>query len=126
MEFIPDNLEIESFKIEIATANDEFKISEKTKIEHKKIVGVFCLLKGGNQPNYNSKLSIAINSENLVSVEPFSPFLIEKTNSLSVFDSMWKVDKDINTSDISIKYTDGNNSGASFPYTLTLCLLCQK
>jgi len=123
---LPNNIELEAYRIDITNPNTSqiVKLNQKTKIEHKKIIGVFCALKGGNQANYKSKVSISINSENIISAEPFNIFLIEKTNSLTMENCMWKLDKEIKASDVNINYEDANEY--SSPYTLVIYLVCTK
>lgn len=121
---LPPNLELEAFEIVIPNANDIIKISTKTKIEHDKIIGIFLLINGGTISNYSSKISIAINSESIVSSEPFNAFVIEKTTALSVFESMWVIDKEISSSDVAIKYEDSGEIGSG--YTATLYFICSK
>lgn len=122
--FLPNNLELEAFDIEINSQFEEIKLSGKTTIEHEKLFGVFCIFKGGNQANYLSSMSISVNSERLISAEPFSPAIIEKTNYLSVLQALWIVDKKISASDVLIKYKDGGETPA--PYKLTVYFICEK
>jgi len=121
---LPPNLELEKFEINVTTRGQNVKINEKTVVEHSKIIGIFGLLKGGTQANFLSTLIISVNGENLISHEKFHASIIEKTNSLSVLDSMWHVDKDINNSDIKIEYQDG--SEVSSPYSFNLYFVCEK
>ncbi len=67
---------------------------------------------------------ISVGGENLISHEKFHASIIEKTNSLSVTESMWLVDKEINNSDIKIEYQDGGES--TDPYSFNLYLVCEK
>ena len=103
-----EQYELEKYTIEVTASGKSTKSpSAKTRVEHSKIIGIFALLKGGSQANFQSLMSINVQGENLISDEKFHPFIIEKTNSLSVKDSMWLVDKDIHNSDVKIEYIDG-------------------
>jgi hypothetical protein len=121
---LPPNLELEAFSIVVENAKDIVKINTKTKIEHDKVLGVFLLINGGTISNYKSKLSVTINSQAIVSAEPFNAFVIEKTTAISVVESMWNVDRKINSSDVAIRYEDSGEIGTA--YTATLYFVCSK
>ena len=121
---LPSNLEFETFEIKVKEQGELVKVNESTAVEHSKIIGIFGLLKGGTQANFLSTMIISVNGENLISHKNFHASIIEKTNSLSVLDSMWIVDKEINNSDIRIEYKDG--SEINDPYSFNLYFVCEK
>ncbi len=116
--------ELEMYELKVTSQNGKANVSDKTRTEHKKIIGIFCVLKGGSQPNFQSTIKISVDREPLVSDVKFHPFIIEKTNALSVEEAMWMCDKDINNSDVKIEYRDGGEQAE--PYTLNVYFVCEK
>jgi len=121
---LPPNLELESHKIVVPSANAVVRVDSKTKIEHKKIIGLFLMLNGGTNANYNSKLSVSVDTKAIVSPQQFHAFIIEKTAALSIVEAMWHVDIEIQSSDIHIQYNDSGEIGSG--YEATLYLVCEK
>jgi hypothetical protein len=118
------NYEIVPFQIDITSVAQEKTVSDRIPIEYKEIIGVFIVHAGGTIANFNSTLSISVNSVNIVAPDQFHAFLIEKTNALSMEDAMWPVRKEVSNSNIVIKYKDG--SDITPPYSLNLYFVCRK
>lgn len=121
------NLELESYEIPIKTVGGIVKKDFKTKIEHKKVLGVFITHRiptGGFANNRNSRLSIKVDRNYVLAQGLFHYNLIEKTESLTVYEVAWRTNIDINTSDVAIEYHDGGTTGTA--YSAYVHFICQK
>ncbi len=121
------NLELESYEIKISSNGQVIKKDFKTKIEHKKILAVFVTHRiptnsYGN--NRNSRLSIKVDRNFILAQGLFHYNLIEKTESLTIYEVAWRTDININTSDVSIEYHDGNTVNTA--YSAYVHFICQK
>lgn len=126
LENIP-NLELETFEMKIGTANQVITKDFKTKIEHKKVLGVFLTHRvptGGTAFNRNSRLAIQIDRNYVFNQGLFHYSLLEKTEALTIYETAWKTDINIDTSDVRIEYHDGGT--VTPPYTFNVHFICQK
>ncbi len=73
------NLELETYEIEVTAPNQELTIQSKTKIEHKKILGVFLSFRDA-AANYDSRVSINVDRQFIVATGKFHFFLLEKNS----------------------------------------------
>lgn len=121
------NLELESFEIPIKTSGEIVKKDFKTKIEHKKVLGVFITHRtptGGFSNNINSRLSLKVDRNYVLAQGLFHYNLIEKTESLTIYEVAWRTDININTSDVAIEYHDGGTVNSK--YSAYIHFICQK
>lgn len=121
------NLELESYEIKIANAGQVVKKDFKTKIEHQKVLGVFVTHRiptGGFSNNRNSRLSIKVDRNFVLAQGLFHYNLIEKTESLTIYEVAWRTNININTSDVSIEYHDGVTVNTA--YSAYVHFICQK
>jgi len=126
LEHIP-NLELESYEMKVANDGDIVKGDFKTKIEHKKVLGIFIthrVASGGFANNPNSTLSIKVDRNFVLAQGLFHYNLIEKTPYLTVYEAAWRTDIKINTSDVTIEYRDGSTVGGN--YSAFIHFICQK
>ncbi len=126
LEDVP-NLELESFELKVTSAGQKISKDFKTKIEHKKVLGVFTLFRNGDDnagTNYDSKLSIQVDRNYIVADGMFHFVLIEKTNNYSVYEAAWRTDVKIDASDVHIEYADGNS--VTVPYKVNVFFICEK
>ena len=121
------NLELESYEIKIASNGQVIKKDFKTKIEHKKVLGVFVTHRvptGGFANNRNSRLSIKVDRNFILAQGLFHYNLIEKTESLTIYEVAWRTDISINTSDVAVEYHDGSTVNTA--YSAYVHFICQK
>ena len=126
LENIP-NLELESYELPITVAGVTVSKEFKTKIEHKKVHGLFLthrVASGGVSYNRNSRISIKIDRDFVFNQGLFHCILLEKTEGLTIYETAWRTDIDINVSDVAIEYSDG--STVTPPYSLYVHLICKK
>lgn len=117
------NLELETYEILVNNPNQEVVINSKTKIEHKRILGVFNSFRD-SQANYDSKVSIQIDRKYIVANGKFHFFLLEKKQGQSIYEAAFRTDVAIDTSDVNIVYKDGGV--VSTPYRAYINFICQK
>jgi hypothetical protein len=121
------NLELESYEIPINSGGEIVKKDFKTKIEHKKVVGVFVTHRiptGGFSHNRNSRLSIKVDRNYVLAQGLFHYNLIEKTENLTIYEVAWRTDININTSDVAVEYHDGDTVGTN--YSAYVHFICRK
>lgn len=121
------NLELESYEIKVNNPGDIIKKDFKTKIEHNKVFGVFVTSRfptGAPTNNPNSMLSVQVDRKYILAQGLFHYDLINKTEFLTVYEVAWRTDIDINTSDVSIEYHDGNSLVTA--YSAYIHFICQK
>ncbi len=121
------NLELESYEMKVSSAGQILRKDFKTKIEHKKIMGMFLTHRvptGGTSANRNSRLAIQVNRNFIFSQGLFHYTLLEKTEALTIYETAWRTDININNADIQIEYHDG--STVTPPYSVYVHLICQK
>ncbi|MCF6183100.1 MAG: hypothetical protein L3J56_00495 [Bacteroidales bacterium] len=126
IENIP-NLELESYELKITSNGQIIKKDFKTKIEHKKVLGVFVTHRiptnsYGN--NRNSRLSIKVDRNFILAQGLFHYNLIEKTENLTIYEVAWRTDINVNTSDVNIEYHDGATVNTA--YSAYVHFICQK
>ena len=123
LENIP-NLELENYTLKVATSGSSISLDGlKTKIEHDKVLGIFTIADNANT-NYGSELSIQIDRKFVVTDGMFDFGLIKKGVDMNVYQSAWRTDIDINTSDVKILMKDSGR--ASVPYNVHVYFICRK
>jgi len=127
IENIP-NLELESYELKVSTPGQTLKKDFKTKIEHKKVSGVFVTHRtptGGLMSNRNSMVGIQVDRNYVFTQGLFHYTLLEKTEGLTIYEVAWRTDIQILTSDVHIEYKDGNTVLAD-PYYVYVHFICLK
>jgi hypothetical protein len=123
LENIP-NLEIEHYELLVKTSGQTVNLDGlKTKIEHDKILGVFTISDNANS-NYGSQVSVQIDRQFVIADGMFDIDLIKKGVDMSVYESAWRTDIDINTSDVKIIVQDSGR--ATVPYKMHVYFICRK
>lgn len=114
------NLEIETHSFNVPHISNIVEVDVKTKIEHKKVVGVVLTKSTG----HTGDILLSINRQPIVSDNFFPSGLITRHTSLSVYDSAWRLDFPIENSDLHIKYKNTQSSFA--PHDVSVHLICVK
>lgn len=126
LENIP-NLELESYELPITVAGASVTGNFKTKIEHKKVLGMFLthrVASGAVDANRNALISVKIDRKYVFCQGLFHYTLLEKTDQLTIYEVAWRTDVDIDTSEVEVMYTDG--STVVVPYSLYVHFIMQK
>jgi len=114
------NLEIETHSFNVPHISNVVELGVKTKIEHKKVVGVVLT----KSTSHKGDIFLSINRQPIVSDDFFPSSLITRHTTLSVYESAWRLDFPIENSDLNIKY---KNTESSFvPYDVYVHLICLK
>ncbi len=122
--FNEQNLELESYEIDVTSAGQLVPVNANTKIEHGKILGVFVSCRGTASANYNSLFSVEVDNVRIISNDDIHFQLFEKTAYNNLIDVAWKTDIDISTSNVRILYKDGSN--ITPPYKAYVHFICRK
>ena len=119
-----DNLEYQAIEVPVTVAGSTVTIDAKTRIEHKKILGVFTYLSGGDKNNYKTKIKIEVDGKTIISPEYFHFSLIEKTDTIATVDTCFRVLKEIHNSTVKVYLTDG--STVTPPYSAYIYFILEK
>ena len=116
------NLEYEVIEIDVPTANSTVSIPKTTRVEHKKVVGLFIF--SPNFADYKSTMHLSIGQKDVMGSDKIAVNIHSKDDYLSVNDVAFKTDIDVNNSPIKVDYYDGG--AITTPYTIFLYLICVK
>lgn len=120
----PDTKAYQIIPIRIDRANQVQKIYTETKMDHKKIIGVF----GSSTSDFGiigSTLDLSID-EKEVFPEGFEASLINRQVGVGINELPYKIERKALNSKIKATYTDGGNYGTIYPYTYNLYLVATK
>jgi len=122
------NLEIQSFPLTVSSAGQIVSsVSQRTKIEYKKIKGVAILSNGVfAAKDVQGSIAIELNKKRIISPDYFPKNALEITNSIAMYVAAHPVDIDINTSDVDITFKDESPALGFEAYKVIVMFLCEK
>ena len=121
------HLEEKGFQIipvKVLSAGQVVKISTSTKMEHKKIVGLF----GSATSDFGiigATIELVID-EKEVFPEGFEASLVNRQVGVSINELAYQIERKAKNSKVRLTYTDGANVNTKYPYAYNLYLVAHK
>lgn len=122
------NFQLEITRLSVTAAGQTVKaVGVRTKAEHKRIVGIAILSRGGYAAaEVQGLFTLKVDKNQVISDSEIPKFLFEVTHSRNLYENSYKCNVPINTSDIDIQYTDESPLLGFTAYTVSFILICEK
>lgn len=107
------DIEYQAIEIDVTTDNQLIEITDTTRQEFKKILGVF-FVQNGTTTDYLSTIYLNINQRDVICRDKVHFFLHTKTENLSIKETAFLTDIDVANSAIRISYQDAKPTFAAY------------